>query len=85
MMKLYQEYKINPMSGCLPMLIQMPIILILYQAIYKPLTCMFGPSHGFTPEVIKALVDNIYRAPRQGGYGNQRFFILGQAYRRFRP
>lgn len=57
MMKLYQEYKINPMSGCLPMLIQMPIILILYQAIYKPLTYMFGPSHGFTPEVVKALVD----------------------------
>ena len=41
MMKLYQEYKINPTSGCLPMLIQMPIILILYQAIYKPLTYMF--------------------------------------------
>ena len=35
----------------------MPIILILYQAIYKPLTYMFGPSHGFTPEVVKALVD----------------------------
>ena len=25
MMKLYKEYDVNPMAGCLPMLIQMPI------------------------------------------------------------
>lgn len=30
-MKLYQEYKINPLGGCLPMLIQMPIFIALYQ------------------------------------------------------
>src|SRR5690606_1681279 len=27
MMKLYREHKINPMGGCLPSLIQMPIFL----------------------------------------------------------
>ena len=27
MMKLYQEHKINPAGGCLPLLIQMPILL----------------------------------------------------------
>lgn len=30
MMKLYKEYKINPMSGCLPLLLQMPILFSLY-------------------------------------------------------
>lgn len=40
--KLYQKYNINPMSGCLPLLIQLPIILILYQVIIKPLTHMVG-------------------------------------------
>jgi YidC/Oxa1 family membrane protein insertase len=30
MMKLYQEYGVNPMGGCLPMLIQMPIFLGFY-------------------------------------------------------
>ena len=30
MMKLYQEYKINPLGGCLPMLLQMPIFFALY-------------------------------------------------------
>lgn len=29
-MKLYQEYKINPFGGCLPMLLQLPIFIALY-------------------------------------------------------
>lgn len=28
--KLYKEFNVNPMSGCLPMLIQMPILFILF-------------------------------------------------------
>ena len=37
-MKLYQEENVNPMGGCLPMLLQMPIIFALYGVITKPLT-----------------------------------------------
>jgi len=33
MMKLYKENKINPVSGCLPLLIQFPILIALYQAL----------------------------------------------------
>ena len=29
-MKLYREYKVNPMAGCLPMLIQIPIFFAFY-------------------------------------------------------
>ena len=36
-MKLYQEEKINPMGSCLPMLVQLPIILALYRVITNPL------------------------------------------------
>lgn len=36
-MKLYQEHKVNPAGGCLPMLLQFPIIIGLYQVILKPL------------------------------------------------
>ncbi|MGI6032845.1 MAG: YidC/Oxa1 family membrane protein insertase [Coriobacteriales bacterium] len=32
-MKLYQETGFNPLSGCLPMLIQMPIFIILFQVL----------------------------------------------------
>ena len=36
--KLYAEEKMNPMSGCLPLLIQLPILYGLIYVIYKPLT-----------------------------------------------
>jgi len=32
-MALYKEYGINPLGGCLPLLIQLPILLALYRAI----------------------------------------------------
>lgn len=35
MMKLYKKYNINPAAGCLPALIQLPIILALYQVIFR--------------------------------------------------
>lgn len=38
MMKLYQEEGYNPMSGCLPLLIQFPILFGLIDVVYKPLT-----------------------------------------------
>jgi len=33
-MKLFQENKVNPMAGCLPLIIQMPIYIALYNSIY---------------------------------------------------
>ncbi len=33
-MKLYKENKVNPVGGCFPMLIQFPILIGLYQAIF---------------------------------------------------
>jgi YidC/Oxa1 family membrane protein insertase len=35
MMQLYQKHGINPMSGCLPVFIQMPIFMALYYAISR--------------------------------------------------
>jgi len=34
-MGLYKKYNINPLSGCLPILLQMPIFIALYQALMK--------------------------------------------------
>jgi YidC/Oxa1 family membrane protein insertase len=33
MMKLYEENKINPMGGCLPLLIQFPFIIALFRVL----------------------------------------------------
>src|ERR1041384_7053741 len=32
-MKLYREYKVNPAGGCLPMILQFPIFIGVYQAV----------------------------------------------------
>jgi YidC/Oxa1 family membrane protein insertase len=36
-MELYREYGVNPLAGCLPLLIQLPILLGLYRAIVATL------------------------------------------------
>lgn len=33
-MKLYKEHNINPAAGCLPLLIQMPILIALYRSLF---------------------------------------------------
>ncbi|EFM10971.1 membrane protein insertase, YidC/Oxa1 family [Paenibacillus curdlanolyticus YK9] len=33
-MKLFQQNSVNPMAGCLPMIVQMPVFIALYNAIY---------------------------------------------------
>ena len=35
LMKLYRENKVNPLSGCLPMLMMMPIYFALYRTIFS--------------------------------------------------
>ncbi|MBD5402819.1 YidC/Oxa1 family membrane protein insertase [bacterium] len=36
MMEFYKEHQFNPMGGCLPLLIQMPIFILLYSALISP-------------------------------------------------
>lgn len=36
MMEFYKEHKFNPMAGCLPMLIQLPVFILLYSALMSP-------------------------------------------------
>ena len=43
-MELYQQEGYNPASGCLPLLLQLPIILILYKVITNPLQYICGYS-----------------------------------------
>lgn len=37
MMQLYKDHKVNPFSSCLPLLIQLPIMIALYQVFIKAL------------------------------------------------
>lgn len=54
-MNLYQEEHFNPMGGCLPLLIQLPILFSLYAVITKPLTYICN----FTEATIEALTARV--------------------------
>lgn len=53
--KLYAENKINPMGGCLPLLIQIPIILGMFAIVRQPLTYIVQTP----PEEIKTYTQEL--------------------------
>ncbi|OGR01911.1 MAG: hypothetical protein A2511_02300 [Deltaproteobacteria bacterium RIFOXYD12_FULL_50_9] len=43
MLQLYQTYKINPLSGCLPMLLQIPVFFALYKVLLQAIELRHAP------------------------------------------
>lgn len=58
-MKLYEKHNINPAAGCLPMLIQLPIIFALYRVIYQPVTYILNLSFDTIKQIVERLALNI--------------------------
>lgn len=56
MMKLYKENNVSMMGGCLPMLIQMPVLIGLYQVIRMPLNYLASVDWS-TAEAINKVLD----------------------------
>jgi YidC/Oxa1 family membrane protein insertase len=42
-MALYKTYKINPMGGCLPMILQIPVFFALYRMLYEAIELRHAP------------------------------------------
>jgi YidC/Oxa1 family membrane protein insertase len=51
MMKLYQTEKVNPVAGCLPMLIQMPVFLAFYWALLESVELRQAPFFGWITDL----------------------------------
>jgi YidC/Oxa1 family membrane protein insertase len=51
MMTLYRTYKINPMGGCLPMLIQLPVFFALYRMLYQAIELRHAPFFGWITDL----------------------------------
>ena len=47
MMELYKREKVNPVSGCLPMLIQVPVFYALYKVLYVTIEMRHAPFFGW--------------------------------------
>lgn len=63
--ELYQKEGFNPMSGCLQLLIQFPIIIILYNIVINPLAYVVGMS----TEAIAGLTQFVTATVEAGGLG----------------
>jgi len=46
-MALYRTYKVNPMGGCLPMIIQLPVFFALYRMLYSAIELRHAPFFGW--------------------------------------
>ncbi len=43
LLKLYKDYKVNPLGGCLPMLMQMPVFIALFNILYMTIELRQAP------------------------------------------
>lgn len=67
MQKLYDRHGVNPMSGCLPQFIPLPIMMGLYYAVQQPLKFMMG----FSDTVIGKLAELVGVDMATAGYYGQ--------------
>ena len=51
MMHLYKAYKVNPLGGCLPMLVQIPVFFALYRMLYGAIELRHAPFFGWITDL----------------------------------
>jgi YidC/Oxa1 family membrane protein insertase len=51
MMSILKQNKVNPMGGCLPMLIQLPIFIALYRVLYSAIELYQAPFFGWIQDL----------------------------------
>ena len=61
MMELYQKEKINPLGGCLPILIQMPVFIALYWALMESVELRHAPFMLWIKDL--SVMDPLYILP----------------------
>ncbi|MGD9802867.1 MAG: membrane protein insertase YidC [Hyphomicrobiaceae bacterium] len=51
LMELYKKQKINPMAGCLPMLLQVPVFFALYKVLFVTIDMRHAPFYGWIKDL----------------------------------
>jgi YidC/Oxa1 family membrane protein insertase len=60
MMQLYRTEKVNPASGCLPMLVQIPVFMSLYVVIYTTIEMRQAPFFGWIHDLSAVDPTNVF-------------------------
>lgn len=50
-MALYRAYKVNPVGGCLPMVVQIPVFFALYRMLYQAIELRHAPFFGWIKDL----------------------------------
>ena len=50
-MALYKTYKVNPVGGCLPMILQIPVFFALYRMLYEAIELRHAPFFGWITDL----------------------------------
>jgi len=61
MMALYKKHKVNPMGGCLPILIQVPVFFALYKSLLVSIELRQAPFYGWITDL--SAMDPYYVLP----------------------
>lgn len=61
MMALFKKHKVNPYGGCLPLLIQMPILMALFSVFYQALELRGAPFAGWMQDL--SMPDHFWEMP----------------------
>jgi len=60
LMELYKKEKINPLAGCLPILIQVPVFFALYKVLFISLEMRHAPFYGWIKDLSAPDPTNIF-------------------------
>jgi YidC/Oxa1 family membrane protein insertase len=60
-MALYKTYKVNPMGGCLPMVVQIPVFFALYRMLYEVIELRHAPFFGWINDL--SAPDRLFHFP----------------------
>lgn len=77
MMALYRAEKVNPMSGCLPILVQLPVFFALYKVLFVTIEMRHTPFYGWIADLSAPDPTNIFTLFGLVEWGAPSFMHIG--------
>ena len=77
MMALYKKEKINPMSGCLPILVQIPVFFALYKVLFVTIEMRQMPFYGWIEDLSERDPTSIFNLFGLLPYDVPSFLVIG--------
>ena len=77
MMALYKKEKVNPMSGCLPILVQIPVFFALYKVLFVTIEMRQMPFYGWIQDLSERDPTSVFNLFGLLPYDVPSFLIIG--------